>query len=372
MRKHPLKSWLTVPLLSVFIFSLGGCVVTQEAEQAEVAIPVFPPPPDEPRFYYERSIYSSADVMPGESSTDRFMRLATGEQRQGEGFTKPFGVAAHKGRVYVSDSVAKVVLVFDFPKRKFSMIGEGGDGGLRSPLGVDVDDDGNLYVVDSSLKQVMIYANNGEFLRSIGGPSEFKRPSGVAVDPARKRIYVVDLGGVTEKEEHQVRVYDIDTGNHLFNVGKRGTKLGEFNLPVDVAVSPDGSFYVVDGGNFRVQKFRQDGTAEMIIGEIGRQGGQFSRPKAIATDKDGNIYVVDTAFGNFQIFSPQGQLLLAVGGRSEKDAPAKYMLPAGIAVDEDGRVYMTDQYFAKVEVYRPASLSEDDGYMGKKMLQPQK
>jgi sugar lactone lactonase YvrE len=82
------------------------------------------------------------------------------------------------------------------------------------------------------------------------------------------------------------------------------------------------------------------------------------------------VYVVDSAFGNFQIFTPDGALLLAVGSRSEKDGMAKYMLPSGIAVDSDGRVYVVDQYFRKVDVYRPAALAATAGFAVKPEAPP--
>ena len=163
-------------------------------------------------------------------------------------------------------------------------------------------------------------------------------------------------------------VFDGKSGDHLFDIGKRGTENGEFNLPRDATIAPDGSVYIVDGGNFRVQKFTADGKFISTFGAIGRQSGQFSRPKEAATDKDGNVYVVDAAFGNFQIFNSEGQLLLSVGNRSNTDGPAKFSLTAGIAVDDDGRVYMVDQYFRKVDIFRPAALAEEDGYIGKNAI----
>jgi hypothetical protein len=41
------------------------------------------------------------------------------------------------------------------------------------------------------------------------------------------------------------------------------------------------------------------------------------------------------------------------------------MLPAGIDVDEDGRVYMVEQFFRKVDVFRPASITAEEGYIGR-------
>jgi DNA-binding beta-propeller fold protein YncE len=190
----------------------------------------------------------------------------------------------------------------------------------------------------------------------------FDRPAGLTVDPGGSRVFVVDTGGVSS-DRHQVSVLDTTTGELLHTISKRGDKEGELNLPRDATIAENGNLLIVDGGNFRVQEFSQDGEYLSSFGEIGRRGGQFSRPKGIGADKEGNIYVADTAFGNFQIFNAQGRLLLAVGIRNSGPGPANFMLPAGLAIDEDGRVYMVDQYFRKVDVFRPASLAEDEGFL---------
>jgi len=357
--------------LLIAMLTLSGCMMslpdTKDLEKAKVEDSLtFPPPPDEPRFYYERSIFSSADVKV-DTVTDKLRRALTGELKTGDGLAKPYSMAVHHGRIFVGDTVKRSVLVFDIPEQRFFTIGEEDPGGLIMPLGMDVDKAGNLYVVDGNLKVVNVYNRDGKFLRSFAGPSDFHRPAGLAVDPDGNRVIVVDIGGVST-QEHRIRAYDAHTGAHLFDIGKRGTEKGEFNLPRDAAIAPDGSIYVVDGGNFRVEKFSADGKFLSTFGSVGRQGGQFSRPKEIAVDKNGNIYVVDAAFGNFQIFNSDEKLLLAVGSRSNSLEPAKFSLPSGISVDEDGRVYMVDQYFRKVDVFRPAGLAEGTGFLVPKPL----
>lgn len=342
------------------VLLLASCAmpVTQAPKEE---IPVFPKPPDEARFIYERSIYSSANVVKDEKNAG-LKRLLTGAVKTGDGLGKPYGVAVYHGRVYVSDSQLHTVQAFDIPGQRYFRIGEDDPGRLGSPIGLDVDGKGNLYVVDARTKQVQVYDQDGKHLRALftDGKS-FERPSGIAVDADGSRIYVVDTGGVSS-DKHMVRVFDAQSGKHLLDIGKRGSAPGELNLPRDVTIGKDGLLYVVDGGNFRVQVFRPDGTFVRVFGGIGRQGGQFSRPKEAATDVDGNVYIVDAAFGNFQIFNPDGELLLSVGSRSQSDGMAKYMLPSGIAIDGDGRVYMVDQYFKKVDVYRPAKLAADAGF----------
>lgn len=354
----------TAPMFAVAL-ALTGCMMKMPTSStAKTPITdglTFPPPPDEPRFYYERSIFSSADIR-ADTAADQFRRALTGEQVSGEGLAKPYSVAVHRGRIFVGDTVRRAVMAFDIPEQRSFTIGEEDPGGLVMPLGIDVDKQGNLYVVDGNLKRVQVYDRDGKYQRTIGDPSQFSRPAGIAVDAAGQRVYVVDIGGVSS-QEHRVRAFDAQTGEFLFDIGTRGIEKGQFNLPRDAAVAPDGSLYVVDGGNFRVQKFSADGKFLSTFGSIGRQSGQFSRPKEVAIDANGNIYVADAAFGNFQIFNADEKLLLAIGTRSNTLAPAKFSLPSGIAVDEDGRVYMVDQYFRKVDVFRPVALAQNAGFL---------
>jgi len=353
---------ISTPLFFIcgFIILLSGCSTTT-GPVGEVEIPVFPPPPNEPRIIYERSFISNIDVEI-ESGEAALERLLTGSRRTGFGMSKPFGVTAHRGRVFVSDTVRRQVFVFDVPEARYFEIGTESPGELSKPMGLDVDLQGNLYVCDAALKQVLMYDRDGNYLRRFGEPEMFDRPAGLTVDPAGERIFVVDTGGVSSNR-HRVTVIDAKSGKLLHTISRRGNGEGELNLPRDATLAGDGNLYVVDGGNFRVQVFNQEGDFIKSFGDIGRRGGQFSRPKGIGVDKNGNIYVADTAFGNFQIFNPEGQLLLAVGSRNSIPGPARFMLPAGLTVDEDGRIYMVDQFFKKVDVFRPVSLTVNQGWL---------
>lgn len=342
--------------------ALGGCVQAPQKKEAAREL-VFPPPPDPARFVFERSLYTSADVT--EKDRNSLLRqMLTGEgERGGEGLFKPYGVAAREGRVYVADSMGASVKVFDVPGRRFLSIGTDEQGALRQPLGLDVDAQHNLYVVDASSKYVKVFDSNGKFLRRLGGPKMLQRPTGVGVTDSGERVYVVDTGGVERWEEHRVRVFNGVTGAHLFDFGKRGSDNGQFNLARDVAVAPDGRLYVVDTGNFRVQVFDRDGKFLKAFGGVGRQPGNFARPREVAVDREGQVYVSDAAFGNLQIFDAEGQLLMHIGERAERDQPARYMLPSGIAVDRDGRIYMADEFFRRIDVFRPAGIKPSEGFV---------
>lgn len=352
-------------LVAAWALVVAGCAPVQErAEADKPSLLIYPPPPDEPRYAYERTIYGSADVTPRKKDA-ALKRTLTGERETSEGLAKPYAVTVHRGRIFVSDSADRFVKVFDVPEGRYFKIGDDELGPLMKPLGLDVDQAGNLYVADATAKAVMVYNRDGKFLRKIGSSKVFERLSSVTVDAVGQRVFVTDIGGVAS-DQHKIKVFDINTGQHLFDLGRRGIGPGEFNLPRDVAIGANGQIYVVDGGNFRVQVFDRGGKFISSFGSVGKQLGNFARPKEVATDPTGNIYVVDAAFGNFQIFNPDGDLLMFIGERSERDGPARYMLPSGIYVDEDGRVYMVDQWFKKIDIYRPAHLPESAGFLAQR------
>ncbi len=347
----------TLVLFSCITLLFAACSTTPEKPQVSAPI-VFPPPPDQPRFIYERTLIYSSDVE-RLSSLDRFKSFATGTSLKIKGLVKPYGVSVHRGRVFVTDTVQRTVFVFDIPGERFFTIGTDSPGELIKPIGIDTSEYGEVFVCDISARHIRVYDRDGHYLRTIGNSQLLQRPVSVAV--AGNLTYVIDNGGITS-QNHQIVIFDTATGKHIKTVSKRGSRQGELNLPLQAATAPDGSIYVVDSGNFRIQQFDSNGKALQTFGSVGRMPGQFARPKGIATDATGNIYVVDTAFGNFQIFNDKGELLMFIGERSHAGSPGKYMLPADIDVDEDGRIYVVDQFFRKVDVFRPATLNKNQGY----------
>ena len=353
---HQLKRETAGLLLLLLLF--GGCA----APMKEFKPPVFPAEPEQPRYIYERTLMSSGDVEVL-TGADKFKIFATGQGKQVRGAIKPYDVAVRRGRVYVSDTVQRAILMFDIPNQKFTLIGNSGPGILSKPIGLDTSEEGELFVVDSSARRIVVYNADGQYLRTFGGTEFLERPSGLAV--SKDKVFVVDTGGI-DNELHRIQVFDSHSGELLQTIGTRGSGDGEFNLPLMIDADTQGHIYVVDSGNFRVQHFDHEGKFISSFGKVGVRYGQFSRPKGIAVDNEGKIFVVDTSFSNFQIFDSQGQLLLFIGSRGDRNEPVVFSLPAGIDVDEDGRIYVVDQFFGKVEVIRPYGLKAEEGFAGVK------
>ena len=190
-----MKSWFSVTGAGLRVVATSMTLIL--AACAEIQSPsdgrgnaqlVFPPPPDQPRFIYERTIYSAADVVP-DAGDSALRRLVTGETRSGEGLAKPYAIAVHHGRIFVSDSAERFVKVFDWQQGRFFRIGEDDPGRLMKPLGVDVDQNGTLYVADASLRAILVYDRDGKYLRKIGSEKMFDRLSSVTVDQKGSRLF---------------------------------------------------------------------------------------------------------------------------------------------------------------------------------------
>ena len=105
---------------------MAGCASTPKME--EFVPPVYPPPPADPRFIYERTLKFSSNVEDF-TAGDAIKLFATGESRKIQALIKPYGVAVYHGRVYVTDTVDREVMVFDIPGKRFFIFGDRSPGG---------------------------------------------------------------------------------------------------------------------------------------------------------------------------------------------------------------------------------------------------
>jgi DNA-binding beta-propeller fold protein YncE len=110
-----------------------------------------------------------------------------------------------------------------------------------------------------------------------------------------------------------------------------------FHYPTNLALGPTGDLYVTDGyGNARVHRFAPDGRLLLSWGEPGSGPGQFHVPHGLAVDRDGTVYVADRENSRIQLFTAEG------GYRGEWTDVAR---PCQIAIDREGLLYVAELGF---------------------------
>jgi DNA-binding beta-propeller fold protein YncE len=307
--------------------------------------PVFPPLPDAPRIRYVGSLSTEADLKAAKSPLASLGEVLFGKNSV-RSMLSPYAVYANGSRVFVCDSNAQVVHAFDLETRAYAQWrpdSEGSASTLRfsQPIGITADPEGRLYVSDSVAATIFIFDPSGRCLGDIGFGT-LKRPSGIAFDAAGDRLLVVDTG------HHQLLVLSPE-GTLIKAVGTRGSVAGEFNFPTNVTIDRAGRIYVSDTLNFRVQVFDRDFQTIRQIGRLGDMPGYFAQPKGVAIDSDNHLYVVDAQFEAIQLFNAEGQLLMTFG--EEGSQPGQFWLPAGIFIDLNDRIWVADAYNRRVQVF---------------------
>ncbi len=149
-----------------------------------------------------------------------------------------------------------------------------------------------------------------------------------------------------------------------FVIGAEGLSPGEFFRPRDLAVASDGSIYVADTANHRIQHISADGDVLGVWGSFAdvrsgdAPGGTFNEPWGLAVGPDGNIFVADTWNHRVQWFTAEGDFLGMFGFEGLGEEPEAFWGPRDVAVDSQGRIFVSDTGNKRVKVF-----NSDGGFL---------
>lgn len=301
----------------------------------------WPSPDARPRIELEFAYGGSQDVERHLGVMGWLAELVAGAEEAH--FVSPGGLARSGDVLWITDPGGACVHRLSFATGEHRIISGLAEQPFVTPVGVAVAPDGRAFVTDAASAMITMLDANGRALRCFGGPGLVARPTGICFDEHRARLLVLDTVGC------KLHVFDPE-GKWLQAAGERGTDVGQFNYPTNLALASDGRVLIVDSLNFRIQVLSPELEAVGAFGRVGRGPGDFSNPKGIAVDSRDNIYVVDSMFDNVQIFDREGRLLLAVAATGQD--LGKLYLPTGIHIDGFDRIYVSDSGNSRIQVMR--------------------
>lgn len=305
---------------------------------------------------------------------------------------QPFDVALDRaGNIYFSDTFNHRIRRVDAKNGLITTVagngkkGFGGDGGvateasLNEPYGVEIDSNGDLYIVDRlnyCVRKVDAKTALITTVAGIGGKSGYAgdggkatdallvEPNGICLD-GKGKLYIADVAG------HRVRVVDLKTGTivTLFGNGKGVTagdggalKNATTNGPRAVAVGPTGLLFVVernghcvrvvDTAKETIERFAGTGK-KGYTGDSGKaRDATLDGPKEIDIDRNGNVFIVDTENEAIRRIDAKTGVVTTVAGKGRTKTPglgddgpataATLGRPHGVAVGADGAIYIGD------------------------------
>jgi sugar lactone lactonase YvrE len=321
----------------------------------------------------------------------------------GASLFEPFGVAVDRaGNLYIADTSNHRIRKLSTTGVVTTVVGNGiggfsGDGGaatiatLNTPIGLAVDNAGDLYIADAFNNRVR-KVNSARVITTVAGDGDARfsgdhaaatsaslsAPFGVAVDKAGN-LYIADTSN------HRIR--RVDTSGMIATVAGNGREgffgdggeatQASLNFPTGVAVDRAGNLFITDQSNHRIRKVNTVGVITTVAGNgresfSGDGGGatqaSLNLPTGMAVDAAGNLFIADTSNHRIRKVSTAGVITTVVGNgiggfSGDGGAPTKasLYLPGGVAVDLTGNLYVADSFNNRIRKVSTSRADHIDG-----------
>ena len=291
-------------------------------------------------------------------------------------------VATEFNTVYVTDLNNNRIQVFDSDGKYLTSWGSQGsaNGQFLSPLGIDFSPSGHVYVADSANSRIQIFSATGDWINSHGSfgtaDGQFSIVTDVAVavaaDPSywttelgTDRVQVFNAAGshvltIDQGFENPMGIAFDSAGEHAYIASVEGNDVrvlrgadlesvwtddahGRFGTssPTAMAISPDGTLYVIDRLKEHIKVLSPDFVETGRIDFELTPSLRLDEPLGAATDRNGNLYLADNVLQIVIKLDPDGRYIAQFGGPGDVDG--KFSNVKAVAVDDAGNIYAGDE-----------------------------
>jgi DNA-binding beta-propeller fold protein YncE len=284
-------------------------------------------------------------------------------------FSDPFGIAIDsKGNVIITDSGASNRIRRITPQGNVETLA-GSDEGFadgnalqakfNTPSGIAIDYDDNIIIADTSNNRIRKLDKKGEVTTIAGSgiagykdgaaaEAMFDAPIGVAIDE-QGNLFVADTYNDRIRKIAKDGQVTTIAGSSIAGYKDGQTSEALFDTPCGIAVDKQGNLFVADTGNNAIRKIAAAG--EVITIASNNENDQsretrLSEPAGVTLTHDGFLFVTNQNNGRIQFITPEGEVKIFAGGRSGfadgLGEEARFNGASGIALDKEGNLYVTD------------------------------
>jgi DNA-binding beta-propeller fold protein YncE len=209
---------------------------------------------------------------------------------------------------------------------------------FEEPLAVAVNSQDQILVLDSTLQWVYRYDSSGNFIDRFGGPNAF------LFHPRGLTVFDDDTAAIADTGGARLALFGAD-GTPIGAIGGPGSGPGQFSEPTDVLRDVQGTYYVAEAENNRLQR----------VDAVGNPLGQWAIPDSygyngphLAFGPDGSIFVTESQSSSLLRYGPDGALL----DQWQTIGPVSLSAPVGIYFDANTNwLYVTDVLTHQVHVF---------------------
>jgi gliding motility-associated-like protein len=235
------------------------------------------------------------------------------------------------------------------------------------PQDVFVDSTGAIYVLVVD-RVTWFPSNSGSATNGIVFAAGQGRGNADNQLDAPNGIFVDKEGSIYISDSHNNRIQKwrprAASGTTVAGTGGGGLAPDQLLNPSSVFIDAKGNMYVSDNGNNRIQKFAPGSAIGVTVAGgngVGNAANQFNGVEKVVVDKAGYIYAADFGNNRVQRFPPGSTSatdgVIVAGGNGSGSAANQFDFTDGLYVDAAGNVYVSDQVNNRVQKWAPGASS---------------